>query len=213
MRRQLVVLARWPAAGRCKRRLARSCGSTASAARVQAALSRHTLAVAVAWARRNGVALTLAVDGLGPRARRRWARTLDVPHSCSQGGGGLGLRMQRQLLQSFRSGAEQVVLIGSDLPRLEAADLGAAFQALADAPLVLGPADDGGYWLIGLTRAGFAQAGAALMGGLSWGGSQVLADTERRAAALALAVRRLRPQNDVDTRADLLPWWRRSTRR
>ena len=212
MRRQLVVLARWPAAGRCKRRLAQSCGSAPAAARVQAALTLHTLAVAMAWAGNSEAGLTLAVDGLGARARRRWAAALGVEHSCSQGGGGLGSRMQRQLLRSFNGGADQVVLIGSDLPGLESADLDAAFGALADAPLVLGPAADGGYWLIGLNRAGFARAGAALMCGPRWGGEHVLADTELRAASMALPAVHLRQQNDLDCRADLAPWLRRAPR-
>ena len=188
MQQQLVVLARWPAAGRCKRRLAASCGSTDAAARVQAALTRHTLAVARAWAGSSGTALTLAVDGLGP----------------------LGCRMQRQLQRGFNGGAERVVLIGSDLPQLERGDLRAAFRALRDTPLVLGPARDGGYWLIGCTRAGFELAGAALMSGISWGSNQVLVETERQAATLALPVTRLRQQNDLDNRDDLLPWLRRT---
>ena len=210
MQQQLVVLARWPAAGRCKHRLADSCGSTDAAARVQAALTRHTLAVARAWAGSSGTALTLAVDGLGPQARRRWAQALRVQHCCNQGGGNLGCRMQRQLQRGFNGGAERVVLIGSDLPQLERGDLRAAFRALRDTPLVLGPARDGGYWLIGCTRAGFELAGAALMSGISWGSNQVLVETERQAATLALPVTRLRQQNDLDNRADLLPWLRRT---
>ena len=212
-RRGLVVLARWPAPGRCKRRLARSCGSAVGAARLQAGLTRHTLAAATAAAQRlghepGGLELTLAADGLGPRALRRWGAALGIARCIPQGGGGLGTRLQRQLRQRFAEGCEQVVLIGSDLPGLECADLLAAFSALAEAPLVLGPAGDGGYWLIGLSRQGFLRAGAQLMAGIPWGSATVLAETLQRARALELPAALLRQQQDLDQRSDLTAWIR-----
>lgn len=206
MRQRLVVLARWPAPGRCKRRLAVSCGSAAAAAAVQRALTAHTLSVARQAAACCGARLELVVDGVAPRARRRWARQLGVVHSAAQGGGGLGCRMQRQLQRAFGAGEERVVLIGTDLPGLECGDLLAAFAALARQPLVLGPACDGGYWLIGLNRSGFSRAGAGLMSGIPWGSDRVLALTLERARLLALTPTLLRRQSDLDRRADLQPW-------
>lgn len=206
MRQRLVVLARWPAPGRCKRRLAASCGSAVAAAGVQRALTAHTLRVARQAAVACGARVELVVDGVGPRARQRWARQLGVTHSAAQGGGGLGCRMQRQLQRAFRAGAERVVLIGTDLPGLECGDLLAAFAALARQPLVLGPARDGGYWLIGLNRSGFSRAGAGLMSGIPWGSDRVLDLTLERARLLALAPTLLRRQSDLDRRADLRPW-------
>ena len=206
VQRQLVVLARWPAPGRCKRRLAASCGSASGAAAVQRALTAHTLAVARDGTARAGAELWLAADGLGARARRRWSQALGGVACGPQGGGGLGIRLQRQWLRAFGNGAEQVVLIGSDLPQLEAADLAAAFEALEQRPLVLGPAADGGYWLIGLNRDGFVRAGARLMAGMPWGGAQVLKRTLAAAAAIGLEAQLLRRQSDLDQRADLAPW-------
>jgi len=79
-RRCLVVLARWPSPGRYKRRLAAGLGpgGTVLAARIQARLRRHTLAVAQAASPELGGGLVLAVDGLGPGARRRWGQQLGV---------------------------------------------------------------------------------------------------------------------------------------
>ena len=204
--RRLVVLARWPAPGRCKRRLAASCGSASAAAAVQHALTLHTLAAARAGAAAAGAELWLAVDGLGERARRRWGAQLGGPICIGQGGGSLGTRLQRQWRRAFGAGAAQVVLIGSDLPRLEAADLTAAFEALERRPLVLGPALDGGYWLIGLNRNGFARAGAQLVAGMPWGGPQVLASTLSAASGCGLELELLRRQGDLDQRSDLAPW-------
>jgi glycosyltransferase A (GT-A) superfamily protein (DUF2064 family) len=148
----------------------------------------------------------LAVDGLGPGARRRWGQQLGVDHLCDQGPGGLGVRMQRQWQRAFGAGAEQVVLIGTDLPYLAAADLASAFGALGAGPLVLGPAQDGGYWLIGLNRSGFGRAGAALMEGQPWGTAAVLECCLRAASRRGLAAQLLRCQSDLDRRADLAPW-------
>ena len=208
-----MVLARWPAAGRCKRRLAADLHSATRAAAVQRQLTHHTLHTAATAAAACGAELRLAVDGLGPRARRRWGQALGrdgiVATLMAQGHGGLGCRMQRLWRLGFAGGAEQVVLIGSDLPGLEPADVEQAFTALEAQPLVLGPASDGGYWLIGIHRSGFQLAGASLMAGIPWGGDQVLATTLERARQRHLQPALLRQLSDLDTRAALGPWLRR----
>jgi rSAM/selenodomain-associated transferase 1 len=210
---QLVVMARWPAPGRCKRRLAAGCGRVRAAA-VQARLTTHSLAAAAEARRRARAAqppqeleVVLAVDGLGPRAARRWGRRLGADRVRLQGGGSLGLRMRRQLGRARRSGARAVLLIGSDLPELEAADLLAAFTALERGALVLGPAHDGGYWLIGVGAATplaglFCGAGTAI----GWGGPQVLARSLEAAAAAGLEAQLLGLRADLDRPADLEAW-------
>jgi rSAM/selenodomain-associated transferase 1 len=215
-RRQLVVLARWPAPGRCKRRLAASCGSSSQAAAMQKRLSWHTLQSAAAAVNRADAQLVLAAAGLGPRALRRWAHQLLPPPTPltlqRQVDGSLGCRMQRQLQRGFSAGCEQVVLIGSDLPTLDPTDLEEAFARLEHTPLVVGPASDGGYWLIGLNRSGFDRCGAALMSGIAWGSDQVLATTLARATDLQLPVALLREQSDLDRQSALEPWLLRAGR-
>jgi rSAM/selenodomain-associated transferase 1 len=203
--RRLVVMARWPAPGRCKGRLARSSGSARGAAAVQQRLTEHTLAVAQIGGLQAQAQLLLAADGLGPRALRRWAEGLGLA-AARQGRGNLGCRMQRQLRQAFDAGAEQVVLIGSDLPGLEATDITAAFAQLGQWPLVLGPAGDGGYWLLGLSRSGFRRAGSRLMAGIAWGQSSVLSQTLQAAQSCGLPADLLRLQDDLDGLDDLRPW-------
>jgi glycosyltransferase A (GT-A) superfamily protein (DUF2064 family) len=109
--------------------------------------------------------------------------------------------MARQLRRGFREGAQQVVLIGTDLPTLTTADLEAAFSAFSRSSLVLGPAADGGYWLIGLRsfRPG-------LFTGLPWGSADVLARTLGRAAREGLEPALLPLRNDLDRHRDLQPW-------
>jgi len=210
-RGQLVVLARWPAPGRCKQRLAASCGSSRLAAAMQRRLSWHTLHTAAAAAHRCNAELLLSASGLGPRALRRWGeqlqRSMAAPLRWAlQRGGNLGCRMHRQLQQGFAQGFEQVVLIGSDLPDLHSADLEQAFALLEQHDLVLGPAADGGYWLIGITRHGLQRSGAALFSGIPWSSDQVLSLSLERAEQRSLTVALLRQQSDLDGRAALEPW-------
>lgn len=210
-RLQVVVLARWPAPGRCKSRLAAGIGPVRAAA-VQARLVRHVTAVArESLARRRTLAeapsaeLVLAVDGLGSRAARRWGRELAVDRVVLQGGGGLGTRLQRQLLRARREGARRIVLVGSDLPSLEPADLVEAFAALESALWVLGPAQDGGYWLIGAQRphpSPFVGPDAPI----PWGSAAVLHTTLRLAARHGISVPLLKRRADLDLPADLRRW-------
>jgi rSAM/selenodomain-associated transferase 1 len=197
---QLVVMARWPASGRCKRRLAHSLGGQ-PAARIQARLTAHTLAVAHSLTSHQGVEVVLAVDGVASRAARRWGETLGADRCLLQGPGSLGLRMQRQFVRAAREGAERVVLIGSDLPQLEASDLASAFGALNSRPAVLGPARDGGYWLIGLR-----QPDARLMGGIAWGTALVLEQTLAAMAQRGLEPVLLSCRGDLDRVGDLRLW-------
>ncbi len=196
-RRQLVVMARWPAAGRCKSRLGAGIG-LAGAARIQSRLSEHTLATA---RRLGGPELVLAVSGLGPRGARRWGHSLGAHRAVLQGEGGLGSRMARQLARAFGEGARQVLLIGTDLPLLDSADLEAGFTALTGSSLVLGPASDGGYWLIGLKGHR-----PSLLSGIPWGSADVLHRTLERAAAEGLEPALLTQRDDLDRAGDLMPW-------
>jgi rSAM/selenodomain-associated transferase 1 len=197
---ELVVMARWPAPGRCKSRLAAGIGAGRAAA-VQARLIQHTLATARQSRRRLGCRVVLAVQGLGPQACRRWGAELGCDAAVPQGGGELGTRLQRQLLRALAAGAGRVVLIGSDLPTLDSADLESAFAGLGARGLVLGPAGDGGYWLIGLDRSR-----PSLLAGIPWGSGAVLERTLAAARGLELSPVLLAVHHDLDRAADLRPW-------
>lgn len=128
-----------------------------------------------------------------------------------QGRGSLAVRLRRQLGQAWREGARAVVVVGSDLPGLEASDLLAAFEALEQVPLVLGPAHDGGYWLIGLAGAAAARGPALRLlcgcdGPIAWGSERVLAQTLAAAAAADLPWRLLAQRGDLDRPDDLRAW-------
>ncbi len=126
-----------------------------------------------------------------------------VPHGVAlvpQTDGDLGARMMAACEHLLAAGASGVVLIGSDLPDLPASRIERAVGAILEAPgqVVIGPATDGGYYLIGLTACH-----RPLFTGIEWGTPAVLAQTCQRAAEAGLSVVTLEPWDDVDTPGDL----------
>jgi rSAM/selenodomain-associated transferase 1 len=89
-----------------------------------------------------------------------------------QQGADLGLRMQSAFDEAFEAGYSEVIIIGSDLPDLSTADLKAAFEQLSENEVVLGPAQDGGYYLLGLKKPN-----PYIFQNKAWGTDTVLSDT------------------------------------
>ena len=123
---------------------------------------------------------------------------------CEQIGSSLGDRMQHATKSSFDAGAKKVIVIGTDCPSLTSNDLKVAFEQLDKHDVVLGPAFDGGYYLIGLNANH-----APLFEGVDWSTSVVFEQTLHKAHALRLSVHALRKLPDVDYPEDLLPLRRR----
>jgi uncharacterized protein len=119
--------------------------------------------------------------------------------ALAQPEGDLGRRMHAACAWLFGDGARSVVVIGSDLPSLPSSHISAAFDSLdAGADLVIGPAEDGGYYLIGMSRPR-----PAVFDGVAWGSASVLEATHAAAASAGLRVHEIAPWYDVDTAADL----------
>ena len=115
---------------------------------------------------------------------------------CPQGRGDLGVRMRRQL----NAVSGPVCLIGADVPGISAKHVARAFRALRSADAVFGPAEDGGYWLIGC-RAGRRLPLAALQG-VRWSGPHALQDS--LSGLTGWRVSKVATLRDVDTGADLV---------
>jgi uncharacterized protein len=109
--------------------------------------------------------------------------------------------MRLAFQSAFGTGSKRVVTIGIDCPELDAATLAQAFLALQEHDLVLGPATDGGYYLIGL-RSLIPE----LFSGIDWGTDQVFRQTIAVAEAKGLAIATLTPLTDVDRPEDLPIW-------
>ena len=117
----------------------------------------------------------------------------------AQSEGDLGERMHATMTTLFAQGAAVVGLIGSDVPHISSASIGAAFDlASRDAgTLVLGPAEDGGYYLVAARRV------PDIFSGIDWGTSRVLAQTQTAAQRDGFRVECLDTLTDVDTEEDL----------
>lgn len=202
----LVVMSRWPAFGRCKRRLGATIGPSAAAA-VQARLRLHTLAVATSLVDDGILEMRVAVSGSGLNPHRRVQTRSPIQHLHLQGDGDLGLRMRRQLLKARRGRVSPpLLIIGTDLPDLSRRDLCCAIDALTHHDLVIGPASDGGYWLLGLGPELARSCPSWLFAGLPWGSESVLAITRERADRRGITPFLLREHNDIDRVEDLKPW-------
>jgi len=179
----LVVFARAPRLGQVKRRLAAGIG-----ARRALAFYRATLAAVLARlapSRRWRTVIAATPDF----ARARWPRRCPV---LWQGRGDLGARLDRATRPHRR-----VVVVGSDIPGILAADVQAAFRALGRADAVFGPAEDGGFWLVGLGP----RRPSRPFGAVRWSTEHALADTIANFHGRRIAL--LRTLRDVDTAEDL----------
>ena len=192
MRRQhLVIMVKAPHAGRVKTRLAAAIGAIEAVRCYRVMLARTVRRLADG---RWNTWLAVTPDGA---ARRMAARgTAVVP----QGPGGLGERMQR-LMDGMPPGP--VVIVGSDIPGIGRGDVAAAFRALGGHDAVLGPADDGGYWLVGQRRVPRV---LRLFEGVRWSSAETLGDTIANLAENKVSL--LRTMGDLDEEADYLRWRR-----
>lgn len=169
MQCHLVVFAKEPRLGAVKTRLARDIGA-AEALRCYEATLRRTvrlLAESGPWR----MWLAVAPDNFAASARRRWR---DLPRGVKiigQGGGDLGARMARAFA---RLPPGPAVLIGSDIPAIERRHIAEAFAVLARHAAAFGPAEDGGYWLVGQRRLA---AMPDLFREVRWSSPHALADT------------------------------------
>ncbi|MGB5079806.1 MAG: TIGR04282 family arsenosugar biosynthesis glycosyltransferase [Burkholderiales bacterium] len=190
----VVVFARAPEPGRVKTRLIPELGA-AGAAALHRRLVAHSLAAAT-QAAIGPVELWCAPDSGDPffeECRRRFGVSLHT-----QGEGDLGARMRRAL-ESVLTRSARAILIGSDIPALSGRYLRDAGQALARGDdIVIGPAEDGGYVLIGLSLSD-----PELFRDIPWGGPEVLAETRRRIAALRWRSSELAALWDLDRPEDL----------
>lgn len=193
----LLVFARVPALGRVKSRLAAGVGEVAALAVYHELLALTRAAIAEA-----GVPATVWLAdaaGAAPTATeaREWA---GLTAQC-QLAGNLGERMAAAFAAAFAAGAGRVAIIGTDCPGLRASHLQQAFALLDAHEVVLGPATDGGYYLLGLR-----QPTPELFQNKTWSTATVLADTLADARRLGYRVACLPELRDVDTAADLAAW-------
>lgn len=189
-------MAKAPAPGRVKTRLIPALGAE-GAARLARAFLIDTVTVARdAALRAGGAAYVIASpdEACAPLA------ALTGLDALPQGDGGLGERLVAAFARLFALGHGHVLLLGADAPTLPPRHLAAALDLIAQRPghAVFGPAEDGGYWCVGLDRPA-----PALFEAIAWGTARVLDDTRAAAARAGIPLALAPSWHDIDEPADL----------
>lgn len=182
----ISIFCRWPAPGEAKTRLIPDFGAR-GAATIYTKLLTHTVSIA----RQSGLPFELRVSGAAcSKFKALLGQDLQI---VDQGDGNLSEKLSRV--------PAPAIVIGSDCPGLTPSILAAAHSALADGPAVVGPASDGGYYLLGYNApADFAFAD------MQWSTNTVCAETLERFGKRGIQPHLLPELGDVDTAKDLEQW-------
>lgn len=191
----LIVFAKYPAAGQAKTRLIPAVGPI-EAADLQHRMTLRTLATARQFSRETGI--DIEARSTGATAEQMEGLYGDDLRYRDQGEGDLGRRLHTAIAEGFGNGARTVVVVGTDCPALTTQHLWTAQRALTTTDLVVGPAVDGGYYLIGLR-----QPRKELFEGIMWSSERVLEQTLDIAGRLGLSTQLLELLADIDRPEDL----------
>ena len=185
--RRLLVFLKYPTPGQVKTRLAATVGPEAASE-----IYRACVELTVERLRPLAPDTTVCVEPATACGRvRAWLGP--QWHVHPQVGASLGERLNGAMAEAFQDGARWVVCIGTDSPWLTASEVHEAFGVLGRTDMVIGPAEDGGYYLIGLS-----QPRSELFRDMAWSSSQVYAQTLEKARALGIGIQALPTGYDLD---------------
>ena len=198
MTETLIIFSRYPQPGKTKTRMIPALGEK-GAADLQREMTEHTLKTATRLALSRKIAIEIHFAGGDTKLMSQWLG--EELYYVLQAAGDLGDKMRSAFEGAFDSGSQRIVIIGIDCPDLNSTILNQAFDALQQQDLVLGPAEDGGYYLIGLSHRV-----TQLFQNIDWGTDQVFEQTVKLAQQQQLDVHYLPFLADVDRPEDLSIW-------
>ena len=201
----MLIFTRYPEPGTTKTRLIPLLGAE-GAANLQRKMTEHTVFQVKRIATRHELSVEVRYEGGDKNIMQTWLGK-DFEYR-PQGTGDLGQRMKRSFEDAFRTGASEAVIIGTDIPKLTHGIIQKAFDALKQKNMALGPAKDGGYYLIGLQKNSLSQAIPDLFSGINWGAGDVLEKTIKIADNAGLSFSLLDVLEDIDHPEDLMIWER-----
>ena len=198
VRDRLILFTRYPEPGCTKTRLIPHLGAEGAAA-LQRQMTEYVLTQVVALQSDFPLSVEIRFAGGDAAQMQAWLgrKLLYQP----QNEGDLGARLVCAFQQGFQAGMERIVVIGSDCPEVKPKQMIKAFNHLQQNDLVLGPAKDGGYYLIGLR-----QPQPDLFQNIAWGTAKVFQQTDAIAQRLGLSIGYLDCLSDVDRPEDLPVW-------
>ncbi|MCH8029638.1 MAG: TIGR04282 family arsenosugar biosynthesis glycosyltransferase [Candidatus Dadabacteria bacterium] len=191
----LIVFLKYPVPGRVKTRLADEIG-TEKAAAIYKKMAEEVVTNTTG---RGKYTSLIFYDP--PEAEHHIKRWLSYAHNryLPQTGADLGERMKNAFEKTFALGFKNNIIIGTDCPGITTGLLGSAFESLSAHDAVIGPANDGGYYLLGLRRAQ-----PELLTGLDWSTNRVFEQTVEKMRKSGLTWHELETLPDIDTHEDLL---------
>ena len=199
-------MTKWHGFGRCKTRLSKDIGKNNSA-KIQKFMTRHTISVARSLEKEGLIEISLAISGLGFNKSKRWCNELDIKNFKLQGSGCLGEKMKRQILVNkklcINQKIDNIIFIGTDLPDLCHLDIIHAIEELKQNDLILGPSDDGGYWLIAFSKRLLSNYLNLPFININWSQESVLKKTLDNFSSTGLRYNFLQTKSDLDTIYDI----------
>jgi rSAM/selenodomain-associated transferase 2/rSAM/selenodomain-associated transferase 1 len=201
--KRIIIFTRYPEPGTTKTRMIPELGPE-GAAELQRQMTEHIKAQVDELCTCQPFAVEIRYEGGNDNLMAQWLG--QGVNYCRQGSGDIGLRMGRALQDAFEQGCKTVLIIGSDIPDITPGIMQIAFDKLEQKDLVLGPAADGGYYLIGVKRNTFRHWHPQIFKNVSWGTERVLPETLCIAKKLNLKFSLLDILRDVDRPEDLGVW-------
>ncbi len=200
---KIIIFTRYPRPGSTKTRLIPLLGKD-GAALIHRKMALKTVSTCQRYSSNSRVTIEIHYEGCEEQLMKQWLGN-SFPYK-KQAGGNLGNRMVHAFNVAFQKGSQRVIIIGTDCPELMTDHLKATFDSLNDNHLVLGPAFDGGYYLIGLRKDTYQRTMPALFKNIEWGSSSVLDTTAKNARFLDISFHLLPSLHDVDRPEDICFW-------
>tara|TARA_B100000212_G_scaffold158074_1_gene118696 strand:+ start:114 stop:725 length:612 start_codon:yes stop_codon:yes gene_type:complete len=199
-------MAKWPRFGSCKTRLSKDIGKS-NALRIQNKMLNHTLSVSNYLKEQKVAEITIAITGIGLNSSKRWCKDLGIDHFSFQGKGCLGEKMKRQIIKSQRNSRnhqkKNIIFIGTDLPNLSHMDIVETISKLEEKDIILGPSNDGGYWLIAFSQRIISRNNYLPFINIKWSSDDVLNKTINNLSQQKINIDFLNIKIDIDTLHDI----------
>ena len=195
----LAIMARRSKLGEGKTRLAATLG-----AHMALNIYRELIALCAQHAKDSGLKGTIFFEP-EPGDFEVWDQTRFI-YALQDQVPDLGQRLKAAFAHCFANGHSAVMIVGTDCPGMDASILKEAAHALANRDMVIGPSEDGGYYLLGLR-----QIHPSLFENINWSTDQVFQQTCTEASHLGLSIHVLPMQLDIDTESDWRQWKAKST--
>ena len=202
----LIIMAKWPRFGSCKTRLSKDIGKN-NALRVQNKMLIHTLSVSTYLKEQEIAEISIAITGIGLKSCKRWCKDIGINNFYFQGKGCLGEKMKRQIFKAQRNSRnykkKNIIFIGTDLPNLSHKDIVKTIFELEKKDVILGPSNDGGYWLIAFSQRFISKNNYLPFINIQWSSNDVLKKTIDNLSQQKTKIDFLNTKIDIDTLHDI----------